>query len=259
LIDLREANLDLKNKTALVTGGALRVGKAITLGLARAGANVVINFHTSIEEAQIASDEAAALGVKSLPVQADVSDSKQVMNMVEMAQKQLGPIDILVNSASFFKTTTVPTTNIELWQKITRVMIDGAFFCSNAVAPQMIETGEGVIINIVDLSPWQPAPRFAAHNVGKAALLAMTRQLAVDLSPHIRVNAVAPGAVLAPPAYGPAKIQKVAQRNLLNRWGSPEDVVQTVLFLIRSDFITGEVVVVDGGERYGRFKDGWYR
>ena len=247
--------MDLKNKTALVTGGALRVGKAITLGLARAGANVVVNYHSSIEEAQITADQAVALGVKAQPVQADVSDSQQVMDMVAEAQRQFGPIGILVNSASYFKTTPVPTTNFELWERITRTMIDGAFYCSNAVAPQMIEMGEGVIINIVDLSPWQPAPRFAAHNIGKAALLAMTRQLAVDLSPSIRVNAVAPGAVLAPTAYDTAKIRQVAQRNLLNRWGSPEDVVQTVLFLIKSDFITGEVIVVDGGERYGRLKN----
>jgi NAD(P)-dependent dehydrogenase (short-subunit alcohol dehydrogenase family) len=247
-------NLDPKNKTALITGGAVRVGKAITLGLARAGANIVINYHSSDGEAQNTAAEASAFGVKALPLQADISDPKQVKSMVAIAQKQFGSIDILVNSASYFRTTPLPTTNIELWQRITRTMIDGAFFCSNEVATQMTSKGEGVIINIIDLSPWQPAVRFAAHNVGKAALLAMTRQLAVDLSPQIRVNAVAPGAVLAPAAYNEAKIQQVARRNLLNRWGSPEDVVQTVLFLIRSDFITGEVIVVDGGERYGRSK-----
>ena len=239
-----------------MTGGAVRVGKAITLGLARAGANVVINYHSSNDEAQMTASEVFALGVKALPVKADISDPEQVMSMVAEAQKQLGPIDILVNNASYFKTTPLPTTNLELWQRVTRVMLDGAFYCSNEVAPHMIANGQGVIINIVDLSPWQPAPRFAAHNVGKAALLAMTRQLAVDLSPQIRVNAVAPGAVLAPAAYDEAKIQRVAERNLLKRWGSPEDVVQTVLFLIGSDFITGEVIVVDGGERYGRSKSG---
>lgn len=247
-------NLDLHHKTALVTGGAVRVGKAITLGLARAGANVVINFHSSEDEAQNTTDEVIALGVKALPIQADISDSRQVTIMVAEALKQFGSIDILVNSASYFRTTPLPTTNLELWQRITRVMIDGAFYCSNAVAPHMIASGEGVIINIVDLSIWQPTAHFAAHNVGKAALMAMTRQLAVDLSPHVRVNAVAPGAILAPPYYDEAKKQQVARRNLLNRWGSPEDVVQTVLFLIKSDFITGEVVVVDGGERYGRSK-----
>ncbi len=248
--------MDLINKTALITGGAVRVGKAITLGLARAGANVVINYQSSDQDAQITAGEAAAMGVKALPVQADVSDPEQVMNMVVKAQKQFGQIDILVNNASYFKTTPLPTTNIELWQRITRILIDGAFYCSNAVAPQMIEMGQGVIINIVDLSPWQPAPRFSAHNVGKAAVLAMTHQLAADLAPHIRVNAVAPGSVLAPAAYSEAKIQQAAQRNLLKRWGSPEDVVQTVIFLIRSDFITGEVIVVDGGERYSRSKNG---
>jgi pteridine reductase len=247
-------NLDPKNKTALVTGGAVRVGKAITLGLASAGSNVVINYHSSESEAQNTAAEASAFGVKALPLQADISDPNQVKSMVAAAHKQFGSIDILVNSASYFRTTPLPTTNIELWQRITRTMVDGAFFCSNEVAPQMTSKGEGVIINIIDLSPWQPVVRFAAHNVGKAALLAMTRQLAVDLCPQIRVNAVAPGAVLAPAAYTEAKIQQVARRNLLNRWGSPEDVVQTVLFLIRSDFITGEVIVVDGGERYGRSK-----
>ncbi|MDR3572804.1 MAG: SDR family oxidoreductase [Anaerolineaceae bacterium] len=248
--------MDPKNKTALVTGGAVRVGKAITLGLARAGVNVAINYHSSIDEAQATSNEALAIGVKAFPVQADVSDPEQVMKMVAEAQNQLGTIDILINSASFFKVTPLPTANLELWQRVTRVMIDGAFYCSNEVAPQMIAEGQGVIINILDLSPWQPAVRFAAHNVGKAALLALTRQLAVDLSPQIRVNAIAPGAVLPPVHYDAAKIQQVAQRNLLKRWGTPEDVIQTTLFLIRSDFITGEVIVVDGGERYGRSKNG---
>jgi 3-oxoacyl-[acyl-carrier protein] reductase/pteridine reductase len=122
----------------------------------------------------------------------------------------------------------------------------------------MRERGAGVIINIVDLSAWEPWPRFAAHSVGKAALLALTRQLALEFAPQVRVNAVAPGPVLPPPHYSPEKIARAAERTLLGRWGSPADVVGAVLFLIQADYITGDTITVDGGERIaGRKRDHW--
>jgi 3-oxoacyl-[acyl-carrier protein] reductase/pteridine reductase len=115
----------------------------------------------------------------------------------------------------------------------------------------MLRQGNGVIINIVDLAAWQPWPDFAAHSVGKAGLLALTRQLALELAPTVRVNAIAPGPVLPPPDYSEAEIAVAAERTLLNRWGIAKDVSNTVLFLVNSDFITGDVITVDGGERYG--------
>jgi 3-oxoacyl-[acyl-carrier protein] reductase/pteridine reductase len=134
------------------------------------------------------------------------------------------------------------------------ILIHGSFYCANALAPSMLEHGQGTIINIVDLSAWQPWPNFAAHSVGKAGLLALTRQLAFELAPTVRVNAVAPGPVLPPPGSSQDKIARLAQNTLLNRWGVPEDVAQAVIYLVEADYVTGEVIVVDGGERIGSRK-----
>jgi NAD(P)-dependent dehydrogenase (short-subunit alcohol dehydrogenase family) len=237
-----------KSKTALITGGAHRVGKALTMALARAGANVVINYHTSSEAAEATAAEARAMGVEALPMQADVSDLKQVEVMVEAAKNRFGSVDILVNSASHFEKTPFPTHDVSAWQRVTSILINGSFYCANQVAPLMLERGEGAIINIADLSAWEPWPGFAGHGVGKAALLALTRQLALELAPTVRVNAVAPGPVLPPPGYSEAQLARIAQRTLLNRWGRPEDVAHAVIFLVEADYVTAEVIVVDGGE-----------
>jgi NAD(P)-dependent dehydrogenase (short-subunit alcohol dehydrogenase family) len=244
--------MDPKGKTALVTGGAHRVGKAITLALARAGANVVVNYYSSSGAADETAAEARALGVGALAVQADVADHVQVKAMVAQAQDRFGSIDILVNSASHFEKTPIPTDDVTAWHRVTDILIHGAFYCANAVAPRMIERAAGAIVNIVDLSAWQPWPDFAAHSVGKAALLALTRQLALELAPAVRVNAVAPGPVLLPAGYSPEQAARIARRTLLSRWGTPDDVAEAVLFLVRANYITGDTITVDGGERFGR-------
>lgn len=246
--------MDLKDRTALITGGAHRVGKAITLTLAEAGANVVINYYASADAARVTAAEALAFGVDALPIQADVSDFHQVQDMVAAAREHFGSIDILINSASRFEKTPFPTHDVAAWGRVTRILIDGSFYCANAVAPLMLERGAGTIINILDLAAYEPWPNWAAHCVGKAGLLALTRQLALELAPTVRVNAVAPGPVLPPPHLSEAGIQRMAQDTLLNRWGTPEDVAHAVMYLIQAEYVTGEVLVVDGGERFGRRK-----
>jgi 3-oxoacyl-[acyl-carrier protein] reductase/pteridine reductase len=115
----------------------------------------------------------------------------------------------------------------------------------------MLARGAGAILNIVDLSAWQPFAGYGAHSVGKAALLALTRQLAVELAPVVRVNAIAPGPVLPPPDFTEEQTARVARGTLLKRWGAPQDVTQAARFLLEAAYITGEVLTVDGGERYG--------
>jgi len=241
-------------KTALITGGAHRVGKAITLALARAGANVVINYHSSAQAAEETAAEARALGVQALPVQADIADAEQVGAMVRLAEERLGGIDILVNSASLYWETPFPTDDHSGWQRVTGIGVDGPYFCANAVAPGMLAKGEGVIVNITDLSAFEPWPGFIAHSVSKAAIMALTRQLALELAPAVRVNAVAPGPVLPPPDYSPERIADVASMTLLERWGSPEDVAEAVLYFVRANFVTGDILFIDGGERFGHRK-----
>jgi NAD(P)-dependent dehydrogenase (short-subunit alcohol dehydrogenase family) len=244
----------IKGKTALITGGAIRVGKAITLGLAQAGANVVINYNLDADAATQTAKEAEALGVTAIPIQGDIADWEQVKAMFAEIHRRIGPIDLLVNNSSLFKQTPIPSESIEDWHTVTGVLINGSYYVSNLAAIDMLEKKQGVITNIVDLTAWEAWPRFAAHVVGKSALLALTRQLAIDLAPYVRVNAIAPGPILPPPSYTPEKIARTAAKTLLNRWGDPRDIAKTVNFLIESDYINADVITVDGGERYGHRK-----
>ncbi len=248
--------MDIKGKNALITGGAVRVGKAITLALAEAGANVVINYNSSAAAAEDTKKEAEALGVKALALQADIGDHKQVKDLVSQAAATLGGVDILVNSASLWRKTPFPMEDLKDWYQVTNILINGSFYCANEVAPMMIAAGEGDIINIIDLAAFEPWPNYMAHSVGKAALLALSKQLALELAPSVKVNAIAPGPVLPPPDYSQESIDKIARRTLLNRWGSAEDIAEAALFFIQSDYITGEVLAVDGGERFGHRKLG---
>ena len=123
----------------------------------------------------------------------------------------------------------------------------------------MLAKGEGVIINIIDLAAFEPWPNFMAHSVGKAALLALSKQLALELAPAVRVNAIAPGPVLPPPDYSDERVAQTAKKPLLNRWGEPEDVAEAVLFLVKANYITGDVLLIDGGEHFAhrKPKDKW--
>lgn len=245
--------MEIRGKTALITGGAHRVGKAITLMLAQAGANVVINYHRAADEAQATKMEAEAFGVAALALQADVADRTAVAQMVAALTERFGGVDMIVNSASYFGRTPVPSNDPDIytrWEQVTRILIDGPFFICNMLAPAMLARGGGAIVNIVDLSIEQPWPDFTAHAVGKSGLLALTRQLALELAPTIRVNAVAPGLVMPPPNVSERRQAAMAQRNLLQRWGSPDDVAKAVQYLLQADFVTGETLMLDGGERY---------
>ncbi len=246
--------MDLKGKTALITGGAHRVGKAITLALAKEGMNVVINYRSSDRQAVETAREAAALGVGTLAIQADISNLDQVEQMVRQAKEKFGGVDVFVNSASPFIKTPLPTNDYTQWHSVINTMINGSFYCANTVAKLMLERGEGAMVFIVDLSALEPWPNFAAHSVSKAAMLALSRQLALELAPAVRVNAIAPGPVLPPSDYSEQKIKRTAQKTLLNRWGTADDVAQTVVFLAKSDYITGDLIAVDGGERFGHRK-----
>ena len=242
--------MNIKGKTALITGGAVRVGKAMTLALAAEGANVVVNYNSSAAAAQETAAEAEALGVGALAIQCDVSVHDQVKNMIQAASAEFGGIDILINNASWFQETPFPLDEFSDWFKVFDILIHGSMYCANYITPMMKTAGEGVIINMVDDSAWRPSRNFAAHSVGKAGLLAFTRQLALELAPEIKVNAISPGPVLPPNDYTAEQNESVAKRTLLKRWGTPQDVVDAMLYLVKSEYVTGEFITVDGGEQY---------
>jgi pteridine reductase len=239
-----------QGKTALVTGGAVRVGRALTLALARCGANVVVHYNNSAGPAEETAAEARALGVAALTVQADIGDPQGIESMVRVIEAKFGGVDILVNSASPFIRKGLHETTLADWHFVLGALLDGPFLLSQAFAPGMTARGAGLIVNILDQAAFGPFPSYLAHSVGKHGLLGLTRNLAVALAPSVRVNAIAPGPVLPPPGYTVEQNDRIAEKTLLQRWGSPDDVVKALLYLIDAEYVTGDVLFVDGGERW---------
>jgi NAD(P)-dependent dehydrogenase (short-subunit alcohol dehydrogenase family) len=238
--------MEIAGKSALVTGGARRVGRVLALALAEAGADVIINYHRSADEAIETVRAAERLGPRAAAIAADVADPSQARTLIAEAVARFGRLDILVNSASRFDRTPIDTTTVEQWNKVMNVNLRAPFLLAQAAADPLRAT-RGTIVNIVDLSAFQPWPSFIPHAVSKAGLLHLTRCLARALAPEIRVNAIAPGTVLPPEGFDGADYAGGMDRRALETAGRPEDVAHALLYLVRSDFVTGEVMLVDGG------------
>ncbi|HSJ55762.1 MAG TPA: SDR family oxidoreductase [Anaerolineae bacterium] len=243
--------MNLQDKIALITGGGVRVGRALALGLAGAGAHVVVHYNRSAAAAEETAELARQLGVQALPVQGDLADPDATVALARAALDAFGQVDLLVHAASPFVQGSLLGTDLATWRHVMGVLVDAFFLLARELAPGMMERGEGAMVSIVDRGVLDPWPRYLAHGVGKAALWALTRSLAVDLAPHVRVNAVLPGPVL-PPAGFPEELKTAVgvHGTLLRRWGTPDHVVDAVLFLLQNDYVTGELLVVDGGERW---------
>jgi pteridine reductase len=242
--------MDLRDKTALVTGGAVRVGQAITLGLAGAGAHVVVHYNRSTGPAQETVACAREMGVEALAVQADLSDPQAAREVARAAKQHFGRVDAIVHAASPFVRASLAGVTLESWRQAMGVLVESFLLLAQELAPGMVERGEGAIVAILDRGVFDPWPDFLTHSVAKSALWALARNLAVELAPRVRVNGVAPGPVLPPPRFTQAQKDHLAAGTLLGRWGSPQDVVDGVLYLIRADYVTGEVLFIDGGERW---------
>jgi pteridine reductase len=235
--------MEIAGRVALVTGAGHRLGRAFALGLAQAGADVVVNYHTSADDAAETARLVEALGRRAVVVQGDVSQYADVQRLIGAAADAFGRLDILVNSASLFERAAVPDISEAEWDRTLAVNLKGPFLLSQAAAP-MLRLADGVIVNIVDLSALQPWPNYAHHAVSKAGLLHLTRVLARALAPEIRVNAIAPGTVLPPEGQD---AEEGSERRVLESAGRPDDVVDALLYLVRSEFVTGDCLVVDGG------------
>jgi pteridine reductase len=238
--------MELTGKVAVVTGSAHRVGKTIALALAKAGAHIVVHYHGS-SDAPAAITEIEALGVRAIGVAADLGEPAGATAVFEAAEREFGGVDLLVNSASNFQKGSVLTISPEDWQDTLNINLSGPFFCAQLAARSMLQRGGGAIVNIADLSGLQPWASYPAHSVSKAGLLMLTKVLAKALAPTIRVNAVAAGPVLKPDDWDDARWQASGAHTLLKRTGSGYDVARAALFLLQEDYITGTMVLVDGG------------
>lgn len=233
--------MNLSGKVALVTGGAHRVGGALSRALANAGAAVVVNYHASAEDALQLREELHAEGARVSVFQADVSRKTDVDALVNFAEKEFGRLDVVINNASLFESAPLLDITEAMWDRVLAVNLKGPFLVSQAAAP-LLKAARGNIVNIADLSAFQPWPSFAHHSVSKAGLIQLTKVLARTLAPEVRVNAIAPGTVLPPEGY-----DDTSERRLVERTGDPDDVVRALFYLLESNFVTGQVVVVDGG------------
>jgi NAD(P)-dependent dehydrogenase (short-subunit alcohol dehydrogenase family) len=241
--------MELRGKVALVTGGAVRVGRAITLGLAAEGADVVVHYHRSAGAAGETAAEARRLGVEALTVPADLGDPEAAQAVAAQAEARFGGVDVLIHGASPFVAGALPDLTLDDWRRVMGP-VEGFLLLAQGLAPGMVARGAGVIVTLLDRGAFDPWPTFLAHGAAKATLWALTRSLAAELAPEVRVNGIVPGPVLPPPGYTPAQEARAAGRTLLQRWGRPQDVVEAVRFLVHADYVTGEALFVDGGERW---------
>ncbi len=238
------AQLPLEGRVALITGAARRIGRSIALRLAADGAGVVVNYRSSKAEADDLAQRVAASGRQALVWRADVSRREEVAEMFAAVEKQFGRLDILVNNAGMFFAAPFEQLTEEQWDTILDTNLKSHFLCAQAAAPLLRRSGRGTIVNISSIGGLLAWPKFTHYCVSKAGVIMLTRCLARALAPEITVNSVAPGTISFP---GEPPDEDYIRRAPLRRTGKPEDIAGTVSFLAQSEFITGQVFVVDGG------------
>ncbi len=243
----------LPTKVALVTGGARRIGSEIVRCLHAGGMNIALHYLSSLDEARLLRDELNAIRPGSVQLfKADLSDNTAIQEMIASLMTTFTRIDVLVNNASRFFATPLGSVDDAPYQELLDVNLKAPLFLAQAAAPHLEKT-KGCIINIADIYGRQPLNGHAVYCAAKAGLIMLTRSLALELAPGIRVNAVAPGAILWPES-GCDEIERAAvlAKTPMGHAGDPADIAQTVLFLVRdAHYVTGQVIKVDGGRAIG--------
>ena len=242
--------MELRERVALVTGAGQRVGKAIALALGARGMRVAVHYRDSQQGAQETVSTIEAGGGSAETFAADLADPSAPARLVDEVASRLGALHVLVNSAGIMLRTPMGEVTLEEWDATFAVNLRAPFFAAQAAARAMADGG--AIVNIADLAAFETWPAYVPHGISKAGVVQMTRALARTLAPRVRVNAVAPGVVLLPEGWDPAAAERLASTTPLQRIGAPSDVVGAVLFLLESDLITGETIVVDGGRHVRR-------
>ncbi|GBC98855.1 Glucose 1-dehydrogenase 4 [bacterium HR17] len=240
--------MELRGKVALVTGAAKRLGRAIALALGERGAHVAVHYRSSEREAMETAGALQTLGVRALPFRADLTDEAQVQMMMREVATAFGGLDILVNNAAVFERTPFDQLTAAQWRTTLESNLTSVFLCCRYAAEWLRQGDGGVIVNISDTAALRPWTEFLPYCVAKAGVLVLTQGLAKALAPQVRVNCVALGTVL-PPENMDADVWRatMSAKTLLGRLGTPDEVVQAVLFCIACDYLTGAVIPLDGG------------
>ncbi len=239
--------MEIEGRNALVTGGATRVGRALTLALAGAGANVYIHYNRSAGPAEEAAAAVTDVGGRAAIGAANLSDPAVAASLIEAATAALGPISILINSASGFPEDTLETATLDGVRSTLDLTLLSPMFLTQAFAAALPEEMEGAIVNVTDVKTMTPYRKRFGYVIAKGGVDTLTRTAAVALGPHIRVNAVALGVILPPPGEDDGYAQSLAAQLPLQHVGGTEPVAAAVVALVRNDFITGEIIRVDGG------------
>ena len=238
--------IDRTGQVALVTGGAVRLGRAMSLALAGRGMRLAVHYNRSAEDAEALCREIAGQGGTAEAFGEDFSASGAAERLAGRVVERFGGVDVLVNSASVFPPQTLEETDEALWDQTVAVNLRAPFFLIRHLAATLRERG-GVVVNMADLAGMQPWARHAAHGIAKAGIIHLTRVAARALAPEVRVVGIAPGAVLPPEGTTPAEMARLGRMAALGRTGSADDVVKALLYLLDAGFVTGETLVVDGG------------
>ena len=243
--------MELRGRNALVTGAGQRIGRAIAYGLIRRGVNVAIHYRRSLAGAKATMMEGEVAGVKVAMLQADLSDPAAAEALPARAAEALGaPLDIAVLSAAVMERRPLAEVTPADWDRVMDLNLRGTFFAAKGAAAAMGEKG-GAIVAMADLAAFQRWRSYPVHSISKAGVVALAELLARTLAPRVRVNAVAPGAVLLPDDWDAAARQRLVASTPLGRLGTPDDAVRAVLFLLENDYVTGTTLVVDGGRLLG--------
>jgi NAD(P)-dependent dehydrogenase (short-subunit alcohol dehydrogenase family) len=241
---------DLAGKGVLITGGK-RIGAAIAQALASRGMQIALSFNRSRAEAESVAATVQAGGGRAFVYQSDLSKAPEARTLVDRAAADMGRLDVLINMASVYSSVAFEEIDEHVWDSVVNVDLRAAYLCSRAAAPHMRAKQGGRIINFTDWVARSGRPRykgFLPYYVAKHAVVGLTEALALELAEdHILVNAIAPGPILAPPETTEEEYKAVEAATPLGRWGGEKEIVAAVIFILESDFMTGETVRIDGG------------
>jgi len=243
--------MELRGRTAIVTGAGHRVGRALAVALGQRGMRVVVHYNTTADGAHETLRVIESAGGQGVTVGADLTKAEEIPRVVDVALTHFGGIDVLVNSAAIMVRLPFGDVQPEQWDQTMDLNVRAPFFLTQAAAPHLRKS-RGVVVNIADLAAFEAWPGYIPHGISKSGVVYLTRALASVLAPDVRVAAIAPGTVLLPEGWSKQDAERLRRTTPLAREGSPEDVARTMLFILDSDYLTGETIIVDGGRHVRR-------